>query len=305
MASRADGASDLVEAPGPGSADSGGRAALAAVPAIVLRGVGRSYGEQVALRPLTLEIGRGERVAIVGPSGAGKSTLLSLLNTSLAPSAGELEVLGARVARLSPRPLRRLRSRIGTIYQQLLLVPQASVMHNVVAGRLGRLTLAQALLALVSRREAERVRALLDQVGIADKIFERVDRLSGGEQQRVAIARALYQDPDLIIADEPLASVDPARAAEIVALLERAFVGRALVISTHRIEPLLAHVDRVIGLKLGALAFDRPSAAVTLDDLAHLYESSRGARAGTLAGGPEPAPGEGPTRLARAGEVVR
>jgi phosphonate transport system ATP-binding protein len=170
-----------------------------------------------------------------------------------------------------------LRARIGTIYQQLLLVPQASVMQNVVAGRLGRTSLARALVSLVSGREADRIRALLDQVGIADKIYERVDRLSGGEQQRVAIARTLHQDPEIVIADEPLASVDPARSAEIVALFARAFAGRTLVLSTHRIEPLLAHVDRVIGLRQGALAFDKPSRAVTLDDLAHLYESRRGA----------------------------
>jgi phosphonate transport system ATP-binding protein len=167
-----------------------------------------------------------------------------------------------------------------------------------VAGRLGRASLARSLLALVSGREADRVRALLEEVGIADKIFERVDRLSGGEQQRVAIARTLHQDPEIVIADEPLASVDPARSAEIVALFARAFAGRTLVVSTHRIEPLLAHVDRVIGLRLGALAFDKPSSAVTLDDLAHLYESRRGAPVAASA-----PPGEHSREQPRAEEI--
>jgi phosphonate transport system ATP-binding protein len=266
------------QGPGLEEAGSGLRPSPAgASPVLALRGAGRCYGRLEALRPLNLEIGQGERVAIVGPSGAGKSTLLSLLNTSLAPTSGEVRVLGARPAELLPGGLRRLRARIGTIYQQLLLVPQASVMQNVVAGRLGRTSLLRSLLALVSGREAERVRAILEAVGIGDKIFERVDRLSGGEQQRVAIARTLHQDPEIVIADEPLASVDPARSAEIVALFARAFAGRTLVVSTHRLEPLLAHVDRVIGLRLGALAFDKPSREVTLDDLARLYGSRRGA----------------------------
>ncbi|ACG71729.1 ABC transporter-related protein [Anaeromyxobacter sp. K] len=246
-------------------------------PALALRGAGRAYGPVRALRPLTLEIRRGERVALLGPSGAGKSTLLRLLDTSLAPSEGMVEVLGQPIAAADARRLRALRARIGTVHQQLLLVPQATTMQNVVAGRLGRTSLARTLAALVSRREAARVRALLDDVGIGDKIFERVDRLSGGEQQRVAIARTLYQDPELILADEPLASVDPARAADIAALLARAFAGRTLVVSTHRIEPLLAHVDRVVALRDGALAFDKPAAALTLRDLGELYEARRGA----------------------------
>jgi phosphonate transport system ATP-binding protein len=254
-------------------------AATGPAPALVLRGASRSYGGLVALAPLDLVLRRGERVAVVGPSGAGKTTLLRLSGTATAPTSGSVEVLGHEVARLGSRALRALRARIGTIHQQLHLVPQASVMQNVVAGRLGSVPLGRALLSLLSAREAERVRGVLETVGIGAKIFERVDRLSGGEQQRVAIARALYQDPDLVIADEPLASVDPARAAEIIALLARTFAERTLVVTTHRIEPLLPHVHRVIGLRDGALVFDRAADALTLDDLAHLYASRYGARA--------------------------
>jgi phosphonate transport system ATP-binding protein len=266
---------------GAGRGDAAPRSDLPATtaPALAVDAAGRSYGGVEALAPLSLSIATGERVAVVGPSGAGKSTLLRLLNTSLAPSTGAVHVLGHRVDRLAPGALRAVRARVGTIYQQLLLVPQSSVMQNVVAGRLGRVSLARALWSLVSRSEAERVHAVLDAVGIAHKLHERVDRLSGGEQQRVAIARALYQDPEIIIADEPLASVDPARAAEIIELLARAFAGRTLVVTTHRIEPLLPHVGRVIGLRGGALAFDKPAAALTLDDLGRLYESRRAARA--------------------------
>ncbi len=264
-------------------------AARAAAPALALQGASKRYGDLEALAPTTLAIAPGERVAIVGPSGAGKTTLLAILNTSLAPTAGGVEVLGRGVAALSPRALCRLRSRVGTIYQQLWLVPRATVMQNVVAGRLGRLSLGRALLALASRREAERVSAVLAGLGIADKLHERVDRLSGGEQQRVAIARALYQDPEVVIADEPLASVDPTRAADIAALLARTFAGRTLVVSTHRIEPLLPHVTRVVGLREGTVAFDRPASAVTVEDLSRLYASRRGA------------PAESPRQLVPAG----
>jgi phosphonate transport system ATP-binding protein len=259
-------------------------------PALAMVAVGKSYGGFEALRPLTVTIAAGERVAVVGPSGAGKSTLLRLLNTSLAPSCGHVAVLGREVPALSARDLRALRARVGTIYQQLHLVPQASVMQNVVSGRLGRISLGRALLALLSRAEAERVRAVLAQVGIPEKIYERVDRLSGGEQQRVAIARALYQEPEIVIADEPLASLDPARSAEIMELLARTFAGRTMVVSTHRLEPLLPHVSRVVGLRAGALVFDLPSAALSLDDLARLYESSRGTRATSPRSDGAPAP---------------
>ena len=267
------------------------RAAASGPPAIALHGAARCYGPLEALRPLSLVVRAGERVSVVGPSGAGKSTLLRLVNTSLAPSAGRVEVLGADVGRLAPRALRALRARVGTVYQQLHLVPQVSVMQNVVAGRLGRISVGRALAALLSGDEAHRVRAVLAQVGIPERIFERVDRLSGGEQQRVAIARALYQDPELLVADEPIASVDPARAEELAALLARSSAGRTLLVATHRLEPLLPHVDRVVGLRAGELAFDTPAAALTLDDLAGLYAAARGASAGRapLAGAPSPA----------------
>ena len=291
----------------PPAASRAPRPSAGAPPALALRAAARRYGDVDALLPTTLEIAAGERVAVVGASGAGKSTLLALLNTSLAPSAGEVLVLGRRVAGLSPRELRALRARIGTVYQQLCLVPGATAMQNVVAGRLGRTSLLRALLALGSRREAARVRALLARLGIADALHERVDRLSGGEQQRVAVARALYQDPEVVIADEPLASVDPARAAEIAALLAEAFEGRTLVVSTHRIEPVLPHVGRVVGLRDGAVAFDKPAAALTVEDLSRLYASARGgpapsprrlplpapeAPAGSVAVGASTAPGE-------------
>ncbi len=243
--------------------------------AFALQDVGRRFGTFEALRSVSLTIRAGERLAIIGPSGAGKTTLLRLLNTSLFASAGNIQVLGSDPVSLRSRELRSLRAKIGTIYQQLLLVPQVSVMQNVIAGRLARTPLWRAAVSLVSRAESERVREALDRVGIGSKIFERVDRLSGGEQQRVAIARALYQEPHVLLADEPVSSVDPARSVEILDLLARAGRGRTFVVTTHRIESLLPFVSRVIGLREGRIVFDKASSDVTLDDLGCLYESER------------------------------
>lgn len=262
-----------------------------------LQGAAKRFDAFEALQPLSLTIAPGERVAIVGPSGAGKTTLLRLLNTTLFPSAGSVRVLDANPVGLGPRALRALRGRIGTIYQQLLLVPQVSVLQNVVAGRLAQMPLWKAVFSLVSRAEAERVHEVLERVGIGSKIYERVDRLSGGEQQRVAIARALYQEPEILIADEPVSSVDPGRSAEILELLAKAGHGRTLLISTHRLDATMPWISRVIGLREGRLLFDKSSSALTLDDLSKLYASDKGKNS------PAPARPISPVRSSLAGAV--
>ena len=246
-----------------------------------LKAVGKRFGSFWALQSIELTIRRGERVAVVGSSGAGKTTLLRLLNTSLFPTEGAARILGANPCQLDHKGLRTLRAQIGTVYQQLLLVPQVSVLQNVISGRLARVSLWRAAASLLSRREAERVAAVLERVGLRSKIYERVDRLSGGEQQRVAIARMLYQEPEMLVTDEPVASVDPARSAEIMELLARIAEGRTLIVSTHRLETVLPSISRVIGLREGRLVFDKPKSQVMLEDLAHLYESGKGTSAPT------------------------
>ncbi len=156
------------------------------------------------------------------------------------------------------------------------VVPQVSVFQNVIAGRLGKTSLWRATWSLLSPNEADRVSRVLDRVGLAERIFERVDRLSGGEQQRVAIARLLYQDPEVLIADEPVASVDPTRASEILSLLGRLASERTLLVSTHRLDGVLPYVSRVIGIRCGQILFDKPKAALTVEDIAEVYRSSLG-----------------------------
>jgi len=241
-------------------------------PAIRLRAAGRCFGDLAALEEVTLSVAPGERVALVGPSGAGKSTLLGLAGGALFASQGEVRLLGEDPAALSPRRLRALRARVGTVHQQLHLVPQASVLENVLMGALGRRSWATLALAPFLRREREAVAEVLRQVGLLDKLHQRLDRLSGGEQQRVAVARVLWQDPELVLADEPFASVDPERAAQVVRLLVEAARGRTLLLSTHQLELVLPHFPRIVGLRAGRLLFDRPREAVSADDLARLYQ---------------------------------
>jgi phosphonate transport system ATP-binding protein len=241
-------------------------------PALSLEGASRSFGAFAALSGVSLRVAPGERVALIGPSGAGKTTLLRLAGAALFASAGGVRVLGEEVAALPAARLRALRARVGTVYQQLHLVPQASVLENVLMGRLGRRSLLQVATAPFRRAERERVAEVLDRVGIAGKLLERLDRLSGGEQQRVAVARVLWQEPDLWIADEPFSSVDPERSAAVVRLLVEASAGHTLLLSTHQLEPVFPHFPRVVGLRAGRVHFDKAREEVTPDDLALLYQ---------------------------------
>ena len=242
-------------------------------PVFELRGVTVRYGAFAALSKVSLRIEAGERVALIGPSGAGKSTLLSLLNGSLAPTEGEVRLLGQDPTRLSTRALRRLQRQIGTVYQQFHLVPNLSVIHNVNAGHLGRWSLLQAVVSLIVPLERPRAARALAEVGIADKLYARTDTLSGGQQQRVAIARVLVQDPVAILADEPISSVDPERSREIMTLLRELCdrFDKTLVVSLHAIEYAYSHCERMIGLRAGQVVFDLPAAQVSPQMVEALY----------------------------------
>jgi phosphonate transport system ATP-binding protein len=225
-----------------------------------------------ALDSVSLTIGRGEQVAFIGPSGAGKTTLFRLLNLTLRPTGGTLRVDGVDVARLSGPGLRAARRRIGTIYQQQNLVGRLRVIHNVLAGNLGRWSTLTAAASLARPRAAEASRALA-QVGIPEKLWARTDELSGGQHQRVAIARVLIQDPDVILADEPVSSVDPTLAVTIVTLLRDLSneSGKTLLMNLHSVELALSHFPRILGIRQGRLHFDLPPDRVGPDLLGELY----------------------------------
>jgi phosphonate transport system ATP-binding protein len=227
----------------------------------------------VAVDDVTLDIQAGERVAVIGPSGAGKTTLFRLLNATLRPTAGNLWFDEVDLESLSGRRLRQLRRRIGTVYQQHNLVPQLRVIHNVLAGRLGCWSLPKALLSLVSPQERSIALMALEQVGIPEKLYTRTAHLSGGQQQRVALARALVQDPEVILADEPVSSVDPTLGRTIMELLTQLAQThqKTLVANLHAVSFALDFFPRVIGFRQGLIAFDLPPAAVTDNMMADLY----------------------------------
>lgn len=238
-----------------------------------LRGVGLSLDGAVILRGINLQLAAGEQAALIGPSGAGKSTLLLLANTGLRPDCGAVRLLDADPWRLPRRALRALRARIGSVYQTPPLPPRQRVIHAVAAGRLGQGGELAALRRLLWPDDAASVAAELERLGLADKLWQRCDQLSGGQRQRVGIARALYQRPDLMLADEPVSALDPRLADDSIRLLcEDARARRAtLLASLHSVQLALAHFPRIIGLRDGAVAFDLPREQVDAPLLAELY----------------------------------
>ena len=240
-----------------------------------LEDVSVRLGRVDALAGVGLSIAPGEVVGFVGPSGAGKTTLLRLLNGMQRPSSGRVLVNGRALDELSRSELRRMRAAIGFVHQDLSLVPNLRVSQNVIAGQLGHRAFWSSVAAtwFPGRAELERVHRLLERVGIAEKLFERVDRLSGGQRQRVAIARALYQSPSCLLADEPVSSVDPARARDTIELLARVSreEGLTLCMSLHNLELAREFTSRLIGLRGGRVVFDAPRDEVTDDDFRALY----------------------------------
>ena len=236
------------------------------------------YGSFSALRGVDLEIPRGDLVALVGPSGSGKTSLLRSMNGMVQPSAGEVEVLGKDLLGLAGEKLRNLRSRIGVIPQDLGLVPNLRVHQNVLAGKLGRQGLWGSLKSMLfaSAEEKERCFEVLERVGVAEKIFTRTDQLSGGQQQRVAVARALYQGAEVLLADEPVSSVDPARAQDTVRLLTELAraEGVSLVMSLHNLDLAREYFPRLVGLRGGNIAFDSEADALGDEAFDQLYSLS-------------------------------
>ena len=244
-----------------------------AAPLLELRHVSKRFGAYEALADVDLRIFPGERVALVGPSGAGKSTMLGLLNGTLMPTTGEVRIFGQDLARLSPRAVRDLQRQIGTIHQQFHLVGSLKVIHNVNAGHLGRWSLLKAAVSLFRPLEVETAATALEQVGIRDKLYERTDRLSGGEQQRVALARVTVQNPRVILADEPIASLDPEHSRAVMDLLRdlTGTDGRTSVASLHDFKFALSHCERLVGLRRGRVLFDAPVARVSKEMVTGLY----------------------------------
>jgi phosphonate transport system ATP-binding protein len=245
---------------------------------VALAGVGVVYADgSRALEAIDLHIERGERVAVIGPSGAGKTTLLRVLATALRSDRGAAELLGQDPWALSNGARQQLRARIGLIHQSAPLPPRQRVVTAVGAGRIAQWSLGRSLLNLVYPLDINGVRNALGRLDLDDKLFARCDQLSGGQLQRVSIARVLYQAPELLLADEPVASMDPVLADHTLAVLrdEAQTRGIAFVASLHAVELALRHFDRIIGLREGRIVFDRRADAIEPVELAALYANEK------------------------------
>jgi phosphonate transport system ATP-binding protein len=233
---------------------------------------------QRALRAVSLSAARGERVAVIGPSGAGKTSLLRILATSVRPTEGRVSVLQSNPWQLAGADLKRLRARVGVIHQSPPIPPRQRVITAVLAGRLGLWPWWKSALSLLYPADIAGPRAQLARLDLADRLFERCDRLSGGQLQRVGVARVLYQSPELLLADEPVSAMDPVLADLTVKELqgEASARGVTLVASLHAVDIALRWFPRVIGLRSGEIVFDLPSDQVSDRVLRELYASETG-----------------------------
>ncbi|MEX2550051.1 MAG: phosphonate ABC transporter ATP-binding protein [Nitriliruptoraceae bacterium] len=213
-----------------------------------------------ALDDVSLDIDAGELVVVVGLSGAGKSSLVRAINGLVRPSAGTIEVDGREVGSASPAELREIRSDIGMIFQGFNLVKRTSVLNNVLMGRLHVVPRWRTLLGMYPAADVEVAMQALERVEIVDKAYVRASNLSGGQQQRVGIARALAQEPKVILADEPVASLDPPTSHVVMRDLQQINreLGITTVVNLHFLDLARAYGDRIIGLRAGRIVFDGP-----------------------------------------------
>lgn len=245
-------------------------------PASVLKiaGLCKDFGDRRVLNDISLEVAGGSAVALIGANGAGKSTLLRSIIRLIEPTGGRIDLLGREITRLPDRELAHLRSRVGFVFQRHNLVPRLSaltnVLHGVQARRRGPRSWLQCLAA-----GADRVEALecLAAVGLPQVALQRVDSLSGGQSQRVAVARMLMQRPELVLADEPDASLDPQSGEEIMRLLYRLTKEKrlTLIVSSHRLEHARQFSDRIIGLAGGRMTLDQASAGASPQNLRSFF----------------------------------
>lgn len=247
-------------------------------------------GGASALRRSTLAVAQGEFLVLLGASGAGKSTLLRCLNGLVTPTEGEVRVHDLPGQRLTRALWRAHRRGCGMVFQQHHLIGRLSVLDNVLMGRLAHASSLRTLWPW-GRDDKRLALAVIDRVGLLDKALARADTLSGGQQQRVGIARALVQSPRLLLADEPVASLDPATADDVMRLLHDICKTDRLtaVVSLHQVHLARRHADRIVGLRAGEIVFEGTPEGLTAEVEADLYGGRRVAKAATLAARPTPA----------------
>lgn len=226
-----------------------------------------------ALRGVSLDFQSGEFVGVIGLSGSGKSTLLKVLNRLVSPSKGKVIVQGKDINRLSFKELRGIRREIGFVFQEFNLVERSSVLENVLIGRLGYRSGVKSFFGIFEEEDYRLAEEALETVGLEEKIFQRSDRLSGGQKQRVAIAKTLAQQPEVILADEPVASLDQNSGKVVMDTFQRIQQnhGISIIVNLHDVNVARAYCHRLVGLKDGKVLFDQRTKEISDEDIAKLY----------------------------------
>lgn len=232
-----------------------------------------------ALTDISFDIKQGEFIAIIGPSGAGKSTLLRTLNQLVVPTSGQIKFNDREVTNANKRMIREVRREMGMIFQSFNLINRTSVLKNVLHGRLGYMSSFKGMLGAFLKEDIENAWQLLDRVGLADHAYKRADELSGGQRQRVAIARALAQKPSLILADEPIASLDPASSETVMNYLHDICnqEGISCLVNLHQVDVAKKYASRIIGVQRGVKVFDDKPDQLTDVEFKNLYHSKANA----------------------------
>ncbi|MDX1606370.1 MAG: phosphonate ABC transporter ATP-binding protein [Candidatus Competibacterales bacterium] len=236
----------------------------------------------LALDQVSLEVPGGQLLGLIGPSGAGKSTLIRCINRLVEPTGGQIYLGEQELTRLGRRALRRMRRRMGMIFQEYALVERLTVMENVLSGRLGYLGFWRSYFRRFPQEAIDQAFATLDRVGLAEQVDKRADALSGGQRQRVGIARALLQNPELLLVDEPTASLDPKTSRQIMRLIREVCRERGLaaIINIHDVALAQLFVERIVGLRAGCIVYDGAPDGLTPEVLTTIYGEEDWTQAG-------------------------
>ncbi|WP_417586820.1 phosphonate ABC transporter ATP-binding protein [Pararhodobacter oceanensis] len=241
---------------------------------LTLDGLSKTYKTgDTALSDVTLTVPKGQIIGLIGPSGAGKSTLIRCINRLVEPTSGKIMLGDVNLASLGKSDLRQQRRRIGMIFQEYALVERLTVMENVLSGRLGYVPFWRSFLRRFPAPDIQRAYQLLDRVGLMEHADKRADALSGGQRQRVGIARALAQGPELLLVDEPTASLDPKTSRQIMRLLTEICSERGLpaIVNIHDVPLAQQFMQRIVGLRAGRVVFDGPPDMLTREALTTIY----------------------------------
>jgi phosphonate transport system ATP-binding protein len=244
-------------------------------PVVEVRSLKKLYrgSEKPAVRDLNMAVGKGEMIGVIGPSGAGKSTLLRCINHLVVPTAGRIFIEGEEITGASPARVRKLRRRLGMVFQHHNLVNRLTVMQNVMHGRLGYMNTLDGVLGRYTEEDKRQAVDILEQTGLGDFLYHRAGELSGGQRQRVGIVRALMQEPSALLCDEPIASLDPASAQVVMEMIRDVCRRNAIacVVNLHQVDAALKYADRIIGMFEGEIVYDGLTAELTAPVIEKIY----------------------------------